>query len=580
MKYHATYSPEDNKLRLYASARLDRELYERVKAAGFRWAPVQECFVAPMWTPERAELCEELAGEIGDEDRTLMDRAEDRAERFDGYSENRARDANAAREAVDSIAQRFELGQPILIGHHSERKARRDAEKIENGMRRAVKMWETSQYWQDRAASAIRHARYKERPDVRARRIRNIEADLRKVEKSIAAARVNIRIWTDLHDDAKTTLKKKDGTPGTFKERALHCTNGRGYGYGLWSDLEAGRIMPEEAQSRAIAADTAALKRGEQWAEHYRNRLTYERAMLAAEGGTVADRTGPEVGGGCRCWASPRGGWSYIKKVNKVSVTLLDNWHNGGRNFTRTIPFDKLAAIMTRAQVEEAREAGRLRDISAGGEVIGFDLAEGSPDRITKAAKPEPKAEAADFAAMRETLRNGGVQVVTAPQLFPTPPDLAARMVELADVRPGHRVLEPSAGTGAILDALNGHAKECAHVVAVEINPTLGGRLDDTGRAVVIGDFLKCDPETLWGAFDRVLMNPPFENGADIRHIRHAAGMLKPGGRLVAICANGPRQREALQPIASHWEELPAGTFKAAGTMVNAALLVIEEGAQ
>lgn len=34
----ATYSPEDNKLRLYSVSRLPRDLYDRVKAAGFRWA--------------------------------------------------------------------------------------------------------------------------------------------------------------------------------------------------------------------------------------------------------------------------------------------------------------------------------------------------------------------------------------------------------------------------------------------------------------------------------------------------------------------------------------------------------------
>jgi 16S rRNA G1207 methylase RsmC len=76
--------------------------------------------------------------------------------------------------------------------------------------------------------------------------------------------------------------------------------------------------------------------------------------------------------------------------------------------------------------------------------------------------------------------------------------------------------------------------------------------------------------------FDRILMNPPFERGDDIRHIEHARKFLKPGGRLVAICADGPRQRERLQPIASQWRSLPAGTFKESGTMVNTALLVID----
>jgi len=48
MTYTATYSPEDNKLRLYSSTRLDRELYARVRSAGFIYAPKQELFVAPM----------------------------------------------------------------------------------------------------------------------------------------------------------------------------------------------------------------------------------------------------------------------------------------------------------------------------------------------------------------------------------------------------------------------------------------------------------------------------------------------------------------------------------------------------
>ena len=43
----STYPPEDNKIRIYPFARLDSETYERVKAAGYKWAPKQELFVAP-----------------------------------------------------------------------------------------------------------------------------------------------------------------------------------------------------------------------------------------------------------------------------------------------------------------------------------------------------------------------------------------------------------------------------------------------------------------------------------------------------------------------------------------------------
>jgi len=55
-------------------------------------------------------------------------------------------------------------------------------------MRKAVECWKAAQYWQDRAKGAIRLAKYKERPDVRARRIKGLEADKRKQEHSQADA--------------------------------------------------------------------------------------------------------------------------------------------------------------------------------------------------------------------------------------------------------------------------------------------------------------------------------------------------------------------------------------------------------
>src|SRR5438034_4237232 len=100
----ATYSPEDNKLRLYSVARLDAGTYGRIKGAGFGWAPQQKLFVAPRWTPDREDLLLELCGDIGDEDTSLVDRADERAERFEGYSEHRLEDAERAREAVAAIA--------------------------------------------------------------------------------------------------------------------------------------------------------------------------------------------------------------------------------------------------------------------------------------------------------------------------------------------------------------------------------------------------------------------------------------------------------------------------------------------
>jgi precorrin-6B methylase 2 len=131
-------------------------------------------------------------------------------------------------------------------------------------------------------------------------------------------------------------------------------------------------------------------------------------------------------------------------------------------------------------------------------------------------------------------------------------------MVALADIRPGQQVLEPSAGTGRIIDAIRRNAHASA-ITAVELNCNMAHRLrtvdgvDDTRQA----DFLECNGDL--GTFDRIVMNPPFANADDIKHIMHALKMLKSGGRLVAICANGPRQNDKLRHIVEArggiWEE-------------------------
>lgn len=584
--FSATYDPADNKLRLRSLYRLNKEPYARVRAAGFIFAPKQDLFVAPGWTPEREDLLLEMCGDIGDEDTSLVDRAAARAERFEGYSERREDEADAARRAVAAIADNIPVGQPILVGHHSEKRARRDADRIETGMRKAVRLWETSQYWTDRAAGALRHAKYKERADVRARRIKKLEAERRGFERNKKQAEMFLRHWEAVHHDGKATIRKKDGAPSTMLERVRYLLRGD-WTTGLDTKLDKGEITPEEVQGLRVAAHQRAIARFTRWITHTDNRLAYERALLADAGGIVADKgDGPEVGGAIRCWASPGfgRGWSFIVKVNRVTVTIADQAEHGGRIYRQTIALDKVKAVMSRAEVEGARADGRLVDAAGG---TGFFLTDERPAAPRGEDKNGPSEAEMATAAMKESLR-AGVAVVSAPQLFPTPPELAARMVREANIQPGHRVLEPSAGTGNLLRAIADLERdtyrpgETAHVVAVEISAQLAHILPKWFAAEVItADFLSLSPEGRTpGLFDRIIMNPPFAKGADVDHIRHAWRFLKPGGRLVALCADGPRQRETLKPWAEEmggaYESLGSDVFKDQGTSVLVALIVIE----
>ncbi|KKM27171.1 hypothetical protein LCGC14_1577450, partial [marine sediment metagenome] len=183
----ATYSPEDNKLRLYADGRLDNETYAEVRAAGFRWAPKQELFVAPSWTPEREDLLLELCGEIGDEETSLADRSADRAERFAGYREKRRHEAHGH-------ADTFDAG-PGVYGHQNRRRAERAAGRHDRQRGHAVSQWSKAEYWQTRTAGVISHALYKLKPHVRRGRIKKLEAEHRKHLKDLTTAADRYELW-------------------------------------------------------------------------------------------------------------------------------------------------------------------------------------------------------------------------------------------------------------------------------------------------------------------------------------------------------------------------------------------------
>lgn len=124
------------------------------------------------------------------------------------------------------------------------------------------------------------------------------------------------------------------------------------------------------------------------------------------------------------------------------------------------------------------------------------------------------------------------------PGFFPTPRPLIKRMLQVADIRSHQSILDPSAGKGDILDVVEEkfHDKDLSFYAA-EINSTLRNILSKKGYGLVSVDFLSYPG--VQRKYDRILMNPPFEQGQDADHVTHALQMLSPGGRLVAIVSEG-----------------------------------------
>lgn len=641
----ATYSPDDNKIRIYPDERLDEATYARVKAAGYMWAPKQQIHIAPMWTPGRAALAIELCGEIGDEDTTLAERAEARAERFEDLSERRTGEAERTQEAVADLVQ----NGSVTIGHHSRARAEKEAKKVESTIKRAVDLWDEADYWARRAKGALRHAKYKENAGVRHRRIKGIEADKRKSEKQTAEAFRLLKYWE--MPGLTKELAIKVSSYYHVSERFLLADYPRDPPasqyegpMGLWSALTDGVITVEQAAEIAIKTLYRNIAHNQKWHDHYENRLAYERAMLDEQGGLISDKFDIKVGGKVLV----NGAWLVVLRVNKSlgkvnSVTTqapAGHWCKDIKVEIEAVkeyqePTEELVAAVkaTKAKIaplvnfysegfremtkaEWAAFPGGCKGIdhkratdTTGAYRIKYALLNNStfrsqgvfitdakvveipgvapvstapalptPDYMDSRPRLHPTADPVQSKRdeFKEALKNG-VQVVSANQLFPTPPLLARRMVEILDIRVGDRLLEPSAGTGVLLGSCGGKMFGAEtnkdQIVAVEINPTLAHKLRSEFPLTDVRckDFLECNGDL--GKFDKILMNPPFEKGSDIKHIEHALGFLKPGGIMVAICANGPRQNEKLRDLATVWEDLPPGTFASSGTNVNTAML-------
>jgi hypothetical protein len=323
----ATYSPEDNKLRLYIG-RVPREEYLKLRAEGWKALHKQReagggDFVAT-WTPSRRDTALEYAGVILDEDMGPAERAADRAERFAGYREKRLGEATGHADTYDA--------GPTAHGFQSAAKAERSARRHDRLAARSVDSWDKAEYWQQRTAGVIAHALYKSSPSVRMGRIKTIEADLRSAQKSMTKWRDEWLTWkacAEITDAEKQTeratmLANYAHFPRTFN----HPRSGKEDS--LWSLLASERnqgdpITGAEACALFFERYPNEPKTENAWTRHFKLRIAYENQMLEGQGGRAA-LVEMEVGGWFGSYQIRRVIKSPVTKL-PVSVEVMANTH-------------------------------------------------------------------------------------------------------------------------------------------------------------------------------------------------------------------------------------------------------------
>lgn len=183
-----------------------------------------------------------------------------------------------------------------------------------------------------------------------------------------------------------------------------------------------------------------------------------------------------------------------------------------------------------------------------------------------------------------DRLTNGeSVNIKKEFQFFPTPDKLADRLVELADMRETDSVLEPSAGQGAIIKAIQ-KVFPGKTVFCYELMPENQQVLINMHNVSLLGDdFLKNNSK---GAYDIIIANPPFSKNQDIDHIYEMYRLLRDKGRIVTIAskhfqfASGKKEekfKDWLSELGAEIIDLDRGEFKESGTLVSSCIIVINK---
>ena len=158
------------------SEKPDEETRKLLKDEGWRWSSYrQQWHTNRRWAkvPEGIPYYNEGA----------CDYSAERADRLEARAMKASERGKAAYKKAHHIGSFIPMGQPILIGHHSEQRHRRDLKRIDDNMRTFVNEANKAERFEEKAAGSISHRAYLERPGVIDRRIKRLEATLRRLER-------------------------------------------------------------------------------------------------------------------------------------------------------------------------------------------------------------------------------------------------------------------------------------------------------------------------------------------------------------------------------------------------------------
>lgn len=166
---------------------------------------------------------------------------------------------------------------------------------------------------------------------------------------------------------------------------------------------------------------------------------------------------------------------------------------------------------------------------------------------------------------------------------FATPEPIGLKMVEFLNLKPGEKVLEPSAGHGAIARFVP--EDNILHVI--EPSSNLMAKLSVVANPMR-KEQIQFENYNVINKYDGIVMNPPFGHAGKtaMDHVAKAFEHLYDGGRIVAIIPNGQGEarfskwyesEEAAEAVLVGKIEMPAMFAERAGTGAMTTIYIIDK---
>lgn len=251
------------------------------------------------------------------------ERIEGRQEALENKAERRDKESDAHLARAHMIGQSIPFGQPILVGHHSEGRHRKDIERIDTSMRKGMEAYRESKETQRRADASRANEAARMTAPVTLRRIERLGAELRILQRRIVPCPTSGRKMKPEASGQQVTCSVCYH-PKVVGEDLLYPHHGAPTG---------AELVRVQEMIAALEADIAF------WQGHI--------ATLEAGGVKLWGPDDVKKGD----YVQSRFGWHLVVRVNKKSVSVKTEY-----SWTDTLPYSEMKGVRSPNSVTESAE--------------------------------------------------------------------------------------------------------------------------------------------------------------------------------------------------------------------------------